>query len=69
MAKNKFGYEDSLDVVGIHGVGGLLGTLCVGIFVTKAINPGGANGLLADNPALLGTQALGVVVVGVYTLV
>ncbi len=69
MAKNKFGYDDSLDVVGIHGVGGLLGTLCVGIFATKAINPGGANGLLAGNPALLGTQALGVVVVGIYTLV
>ncbi len=69
MAKNKFGYDDSLDVVGIHGVGGLIGTLCVGIFASKAINPGGANGLLFGNPSLLGTQVLGVLVVGIYTLV
>ncbi len=69
MAKNKFGYDDSLDVVGIHGVGGLVGTLCVGIFASKAINPAGANGLLAGNPSLLGTQILGILVVGVYTLV
>lgn len=69
LAKNKFGYDDSLDVVGIHGVGGLIGTLCVGIFASKAVNPSGANGLLFGNPALLGTQFLGVLVVGIYTLV
>ncbi len=69
MAKSKFGYDDSLDVVGIHGVGGLIGTLCVGIFASKAVNPAGANGLLFGNPSLLGTQVLGVLVVGIYTLV
>ena len=37
VVKNKFGYDDSLDVFGIHGIGGLLGTLMTGIFATAAI--------------------------------
>jgi Amt family ammonium transporter len=37
--------DDSLDVVGVHLAGGLIGCLCVGLFATTAINPGGANGL------------------------
>ncbi len=69
LAKNKLGYDDSLDVVGVHGVGGMIGTLSIGIFASKAINPGGADGLLAGNTSLLGTQLFGVIVVGVYTLV
>jgi len=69
QAKAKLGYDDSLDVVGIHGLGGLLGTLCVGIFASKAANPAGADGLLAGNPALLVTQAMGVLAVGVYAFV
>ncbi len=69
LLKNRLGYDDSLDVVGIHGVGGLVGTLCVGIFASKAVNPAGANGLLLGNPSLLATQTLGVLVVGLYTLV
>ncbi len=69
MAKNKLGYDDSLDVVGVHGVGGMIGTLSIGIFASKAINPAGANGLLFGNASLLGTQLFGVVVVGVYTLI
>jgi len=68
-AKSMFGYDDSLDVVGIHGVGGLLGTLCLGVFATKAVNPGGANGLLAGNPGFLGIQAFAVLVVLVYAFV
>ncbi len=67
--KMKLGYDDSLDVVGIHGLGGLIGTLCVGIFASKAVNPAGADGLLAGNASLLASQVLGVVVVGGYTLV
>ncbi|NPB09056.1 MAG: ammonium transporter [Thermodesulfobacteria bacterium] len=69
LLKNKLRYDDSLDVVGIHGVGGLVGTLCVGIFASKAVNPSGANGLLFGNASLLGTQIFGIVVVGLYTLV
>ena len=45
-AKFKFGFDDSLDVLGVHGVGGLFGMLCVGLLATKAVNPAGANGLL-----------------------
>ena len=66
VAKNKFGYDDSLDVVGIHGVGGTLGALAIGFFATKAVNEGGNNGLLFGNVELLGTQALAVVVTAIY---
>ncbi|MRR31522.1 ammonium transporter, partial [bacterium] len=43
--KARLGYDDSLDVVGIHGVGGLLGTVCVGLFASSFINPAGGDGL------------------------
>jgi len=69
LAKDKLKYDDSLDVVGIHGLGGLIGTICLGIFASKAINPNGANGLLAGNPSFLGTQIFAVVVVAVYAFV
>ena len=68
-AKGRFGLDDSLDVVGIHGVGGILGTLCLGIFASTEVNPGGVDGLLAGSSAQLGKQALGVVVVGGYAFV
>lgn len=69
MLKNKFGYDDSLDVVGIHGVGGALGLLSVGIFASKLINPSGANGLIYGNLSLLGTQAFCLIVTIVYSFV
>ncbi len=69
MLKNVLGYDDSLDVVGIHGLGGVLGTLALGVFASQAVNPDGASGLLAGNPAFLGTQAFGVLVVGAYAFV
>ncbi|MDR3542746.1 MAG: ammonium transporter [Desulfocapsaceae bacterium] len=67
--KNRLKLDDSLDVVGIHGVGGAIGTLCLGIFAAKAVNPGGVDGLLAGSSAQFFKQAIGVVVVGVYTFV
>ena len=67
--KFKIGLDDSLDVVGIHGVGGLIGTICLGIFASTTINPGGSDGLLAGNAAFLGTQLMGIAVVGVYAFV
>ncbi len=66
FAKNKFGYDDSLDVVGIHGVGGTWGALAIGLFATKAVNEAGNNGLFFGNPELLGAQALAVLVTWVY---
>jgi len=58
--KARLGYDDSLDVVGVHGVGGTWGALATGLFATTAINAGGANGLFYGNPAQLGLQAVGV---------
>jgi len=58
LAKVKIGYDDSLDVVGVHGVGGLWGALATGLFASTAINPGGADGLFFGNPKLLGIQAM-----------
>jgi Amt family ammonium transporter len=65
-SKQRIGYDDSLDVVGIHGVGGVMGTLLVGVFATRAVNAAGADGLIAGNPSLILSQAIGVVAVGVF---
>jgi Amt family ammonium transporter len=59
--RGRIGYDDSLDVVGIHGVGGLLGVLATGLLASKAVNPGGADGLVYGNPVLLGVQLLAAV--------
>jgi len=47
-------------------VGGIIGTLLLGVFASSAVNPGGPDGLLAGSVAQLGKQALGVVVVSAY---
>jgi Amt family ammonium transporter len=67
--KHKLGYDDALDVVGVHGVGGTFGALATGLFASKAVNEAGNNGLFFGNPALLGTQALAVGVTLVYSFV
>src|SRR5262245_46089294 len=69
MLKSKFGYDDSLDVVGVHGVGGILGAILTGIFASKAINPAGADGLLYGNPSLVVTQLIAVVTTIVFVAV
>ncbi|MGA6828629.1 ammonium transporter [Nitrospira sp. NS4] len=65
--KGRFGYDDSLDVVGIHGVGGILGILATGLFASKAINAAGADGLFFGNAAQFGVQLLTAVVVAVFS--
>ncbi len=65
--KNKLGYDDSLDAVGVHGVGGTFGALMVGLFASKAINPAGDNGLFYGNFHLLGVQVISVVAAIVYS--
>jgi len=68
--KYRFGYDDALDVVGVHLVGGVAGSLCVGVFATKAVNAAGADGLLAGGGFhLLGAQALAVGVTLVFSFV
>ena len=65
--KPKLGYDDSLDVVGVHFVGGLVGALLTGVFATESI--GGFDGLLYGNAAQLGRQAIAVVATIVYSFV
>ncbi|WP_028585977.1 ammonium transporter [Desulfogranum mediterraneum] len=68
--KARLQFDDSLDVVGIHGVGGLTGTLLLGVFASRAVNPGGVDGLLAGGGLdQLFYQGLGIVVVCGYTFV
>ena len=68
LAKGKLGYDDSLDVVGVHGIGGLWGALATGLFATTAINPGGANGLFYGNPSLFGIQAMDAFITIIYSV-
>ena len=64
--KNFFGYDDSLDAVGVHGVGGTFGALATGLFASKAINAAGADGVFYGNPSLFFIQLLSVAVAIVY---
>ena len=66
-AKNRLGYDDSLDAVGVHGVGGTFGALMVAIFASKVINPAGSDGLLLGNINLLGIQAISVLATIAYS--
>lgn len=59
--KDQFGYDDSLDAFGIHGIGGTLGALLTGVFASRSVNPTGFDGLLAGNPEQFMLQVLGVV--------
>ena len=68
--KYKFGFDDSLDVVGVHLVGGILGTLLIGVFATTSVNSLGKDGLLYGGGwDVLGIQALGAGSVLVYSFV
>ena len=59
LLKNRFGYDDALDVVGIHGFGGTWGALATGLFASSAVN--GVDGLLYGNPYQLWAQFVSVV--------
>jgi Amt family ammonium transporter len=61
LGKAKLGYDDSLDVVGIHGLGGTWGALATGLFASTAINPGAADGLFFGNPGQLWAQFVSIV--------
>jgi len=70
--KSKFGYDDSLDAFGVHGVGGTLGAVLTGVFATTTVNPDGANGLMYDastGGALLLGQIVAVLVTVVFAAV
>ena len=67
--KTRIGYDDSLDAFGVHGVGGVLGTLATGLFASTLINPAGSNGLLFGGYQLLGSQMTAVAVTAVYSFI
>jgi Amt family ammonium transporter len=58
--KARLGYDDSLDVVGVHGVGGTWGAIATGLFAWKAINGGGGDGLFHGNPGQLWVQLIAI---------
>ncbi|CAB4860609.1 unannotated protein [freshwater metagenome] len=66
--KFKLGIDDSLDVLGVHGVGGVIGMVLLGLFASKSINAAGTDGLLQGGGfALLGNEVLAVVVTGAFS--
>ncbi len=66
MWKNHLHLDDALDVWGVHGVGGVLGCICTGIFATKLWNPGGADGLLYGGTSFFLFETLSVVITAAY---
>ena len=72
VLKTRLGYDDSLDVFGVHGVGGIVGSILVGVFATRAINDvakGQPVGLVDGNAGQILTQLYGVAVVGAFCAV
>jgi Amt family ammonium transporter len=69
LAKYKYGYDDTLDAFGVHGVGGLTGALLTGVFAQAALNPDGANGALFGGAHQLVVQVIACGASGGYALV
>jgi len=67
--KHKFGYDDSLDCFGVHGIGGILGALLTGVFAVGSIGGDSAKGLIDGNPGQVLTQAIGVGTTIAYTAI
>ncbi|MFC1947180.1 ammonium transporter [Chloroflexota bacterium] len=67
LMKEKLGFDDSLDVFAIHGVGGIWGALATGIFAIESV--GGVSGLIEGNVGQLGTQVISILVVGAFAFV
>ncbi len=67
--KNKMGWDDALDVWGVHGIGGCLGTILLGVFASKTMNPAGADGLMYGGGGFFAKQAIAVIAACVYAFV
>jgi Amt family ammonium transporter len=67
--KNRMGWDDALDVWGVHGIGGVLGTICLGIFASKIVNPAGANGLIHGGSDFFVKQLVATAGAAVYAFV
>ena len=66
VMKSRFGYDDSLDVVGVHGVGGTWGALATGLFASKVVNVDGRNGLFLGDASTLGIQIVAIVATWIF---
>ena len=64
--KNRLGWDDALDVWGVHGVGGVLGVICLGIFANLGMNAAGANGLIHGDPSFFFKEMIAVVGAAIY---
>ena len=64
--KNRMGWDDALDVWGVHGMGGVLGIITLGIFASTAVNPAGANGLMSGESSFFIKQLVAAVGAAVY---
>ena len=64
--KNRLGWDDALDVWGVHGVGGFLGIVLLGVFASTAWNPNGADGLLRGGAGFFGKQCAAVILSGAW---
>lgn len=69
VVKARFGYDDSLDAFGVHGVGGTWGAIATGLWATTSVNEAGADGLFYGNPELLYIQLISVVAAWVLAIV
>lgn len=67
--KPRLGYDDALDVFGIHGVCGITGAIAIGIFASPHINSATTGGILFGNSHLIGIQLLAILIVGIYSFV
>ncbi len=67
--KNRKGWDDALDVWGVHGMGGYTGILLLGLLASKTINPKGANGLLAGNGAFFAKEFTAVTITAIYAFI
>ncbi len=69
IIKEKFGYDDSLDAFGVHGIGGIWGAIATGLWATTSVNPAGANGLFYGETNLFIAQLISIVVAIVFAVV
>jgi len=67
--KNRLQWDDALDVWGVHGVGGFIGIIMLGVFATKLYNPNGADGLMAGNPTFFLKQCAAALFSSVWAFV
>lgn len=67
--KERLHWDDALDVWGVHGVGGFLGTILLGVFATKSINPNGADGLIYGGVGFFVKEVVALVFTSVYAFI